>query len=492
MKLIRRFSRLNKTIEGYGYEYSPKKLLAFSLVLLVCSILMGYYYRLNYLSIAALSVFTILLFPSIINAQFRLLSNNDSFEQLSNYMDHMIISFKKNPKILSSMETAYCLVEGKMQRCIGMAIDSIRNDNSDKVYENAFALIESEFPTSRLRTMHRFMLNVEKENSISYQSNIDTLYYDIHNWVTRIYSFQQRIKSAKQSITVSIVISLAIIAYFCQTLAKVSDSVRNTDITSGSFYQFETLVFLMILTGLYVLVHSKLNGIWLVDDLSTKDDEAILEVIRKYDEYDPVKGRRQSIIRSIPFMAFAGFSIYAGSRMLLLLSVMLLAIFITGSSRLQEGRKRRVKKELLKEFPAWLRDVSVNLHNMVGVNAVLRSYDNAPAVMKPFIEQFADRVEKDPVSIAPYDGFFGEFRVPELAASVKTIYSLQSQSREEAQRQVNDLTERNQELIARSEELRLKDTISGISFLAAVPMLAMTGKLMCDMIIVLLQILTAL
>ena len=191
-------------------------------------------------------------------------------------------------------------------------------------------------------------------------------------------------------------------------------------------------------------------------------------------------------------MAFAGFSIYAGSRMLLLLSVMLLAIFITGSSRLQEGRKRRVKKELLKEFPAWLRDVSVNLHNMVGVNAVLRSYDNAPAVMKPFIEQFADRVEKDPVSIAPYDGFFGEFRMPELAASVKTIYSLQSQSREEAQRQVNDLTERNQELIARSEELRLKDTISGISFLAAVPMLAMTGKLMCDMIIVLLQILTAL
>ena len=95
MKLIRRFSRLNKTIEGYGYEYSPKKLLAFSLVLLVCSILMGYYYRLNYLSIAALSVFTILLFPSIINAQFRLLSNNESFEQLSNYMDHMIISFKK-------------------------------------------------------------------------------------------------------------------------------------------------------------------------------------------------------------------------------------------------------------------------------------------------------------------------------------------------------------------------------------------------------------
>ena len=492
MSLIRRYSKLNQTIEGYGYEYNPKKLLLFSLLLLLVSVLMGYYYRLSMPAVAALSVYVILLFPSIVNAQFKLLSNNDKFEQLSCYMDHMIISFKRNPKILTSLETTHGLVDGRMKSCVAEAIEVIRNDNSENVYEKAFGIIEDEFPTSRLRTIHRFMLNVERENSVSYQSNIDTLYYDIHNWVTRIFSFQKRIKNAKLNITISIVISLAVVAYFCQTVAKVSDSIKNVDVTSGFFYQLETLVFLMILTGLYVVVNSRLNGIWLVDDLRTGRNTAIMDTIRKYEDFDSTEARRRSLRLSSPILLSTFLFILTGKRVLLLISILALVFFASGGTRLQQNRRRQVKRELLKEFPAWLRDVSVNLHNMVGVNAVINSCDNAPSVMKPFIEKFRDNVEKDPVSIVPYNEFFGDFRVPELSSSIKTIYSLQSQSKEDAQRQIRDLTERNQDLIAQSEEQRLKDTISGISFLAAVPMLAMTGKLMCDMVIVLLQILTAL
>lgn len=492
LNIINRYRRLNTTIEGYGYEYSMKRMLISSLIIVIGCVFAGYYYRLRPLSIMFLALYVLLLYPTIVIAQFRMLANNDSFEQLSNYMDHMIIAFKRSPKILGAMQETYPMTQGKLRRCLGKAINIIENDNSEDVYYNAFAQIEDEFRTSRLRTLHRFLLNVERENSVSYQANIDTLYYDIHNWVTRIYAFQGRLKQAKLNITISIGIALMIIAYFSQTISKVSDAVKSVEITDGNAYQIATLLFLVVIIGLYVLVNSKLNGVWLIEDMKSQIDDRIIEVINQAESYDVSAMNRKSVIRALPILLIAAGGLYLGSRLVVLIAAGLFLFMASNSSRLQKGRIRRVKKALLKEFPSWLRDISVNLHNMVEVNAVATSYESAPSVMKPFIERFIRNIEEDPVSVEPYDSFFGSFRVPELVTSIKTLYSLQSQSAEDSQRQVNALIERNQELIIRSEELRLKDTTSSITFLSAVPMLAMTAKLMCDMVIVLLQVLMAL
>ena len=143
--------------------------------------------------------------------------------------------------------------------------------------------------------------------------------------------------------------------------------------------------------------------------------------------------------------------------------------------------------ELIKEFPAWLRDVSVNLQNMVVVKAVAESAKEATPLMKLFSERFLVAVERDPVSMNPYNNFFGKFEMPELRTSIKTLYAMHNLSEKDAVRQINDLTVRNQDLISRAEELRLNDSISGIGFLSAVPMLAMSFKLMVDMGVMLIQ-----
>lgn len=492
MKLLKRFKILGTTIHGYGYEYSPRKMMGMSLLIMFLCIVMGYYYKLNKLSVLFLFVFMILLYPSIVRAQFRLIRNNMMFEQLSGYMDYMILSFKRNPKILNAMEETLPLVSGKMKKCLEKAIDTIKTDTSEDVYLKAFEQIESEFQTSRLKTLHRFMLNVEQENSKSYRSNIDTLYYDIHNWVTRMYGFQSRMKESKLSITISILISLLIVAYFCQTVCRLSASIKGLDVVSTNTYQAATIMYLVVVSGLYVIVNSKLNGVWLVEDLKTKDDTRILSVIEKVEGYDVDAGKRKSRRRAIFLVPVIGCGIILNNGIVVIVGIIIFGMIATNSSRMQSSRTSQVKKTLLKEFPTWLREVSVNLYTMVGVNAVAASYENAPAVLKPFIKRFMLNVEQDPVSIAPYDSFLGMFYIPELATSIKTLYSLQSQSTDESQKQINDLTERNQHLIAQSEELRLKDTISSIKFLAAVPMLAMTGKLMCDMVLVLITLTAAL
>lgn len=492
MKLLRRFRILGTTIEGYGYEYSPRKMIAVSIGIMSICIVMGYYYKLNKLSILFLFIFVMLIYPSIIRAQFKLIRNNMMFEQLSSYMDYMILSFKRNPKILNAMEETLPMVSGKMKKCLEEAINTIKTDTSEDVYYKAFDRIEREFRTSRLKTLHRFMLNVERENSKSYRSNIDTLYYDIHNWVTRMYGFQSRIKESKINILISILISMIIVVYFCQTVYKVSSSIEGFDVIGTRVYQAATLLYLVLVSGLYVFVNSKLNGIWLIEDLKSIKDDRILKVIEKAEGYDVDAGKKRSRKRAFCLVPIICLGIVLNKGLFVIVGVVLFAIISTNSTRIYKSRISQVRKSMLKEFPAWLREVSVNLYTMVGVNAISASYENAPTVLKPFIERFMINVENDPVSIYPYDSFLGMFYVPELATSIKTLYSLQSQSSDESQKQINDLTERNQHLIAKSEELRLKDTISSIKFLSAVPMLAMTGKLMCDMVMVLIELTTAL
>ena len=68
-----------------------------------------------------------------------------------------------------------------------------------------------------------------------------------------------------------------------------------------------------------------------------------------------------------------------------------------------------------------------------------------------------------------------------MSTAFKTLYAVQTLSKEDSKKYVNDLIERNQVLIEKAERMRNEDSLAGITFISLMPMLLMSFKLILDM-----------
>lgn len=486
------FKHLSATIKGYGYDYSFSKYMLWVIVTLAAMVGASYVYSLHFMNMLTVTVAAIIALPMIIKAQFSYISNNDRFEQIVNYLDQMILSFKRNPKILEALENTEDLVDGKMKECVQRAIHIIKNDTKSKnVYAKALLVIEKEFRCSRLRTLHRFLMNVENENSTAYHVGLDNLYFDIRSWVSRTYQYQADLAATKKKIVIVMGLSLGIAAFFSYVLQSSQEKMSanyDFNVIDKPVYQIATVIFLLLFIIIFVFLNTKVNGNWLVNDISDVDEgtvENYLNEIKNYSGF--IDNLKQPIIAACfgGLLAFVGVLIH--KKLIVILGIVL-AVFLLLKRKLSYNKKKKtIERELLKEFPMWMRDVAISLNNMVVVKAVRQSLRTAAPILKPFIRDFLREVEKDPVSIRPYINFLGGYNVSELSTAVKTLYSIRILSHEDSQRQVNDLIQRNQELLANAEQLRHQDSIGSVTMISMLPMVILSFKLIVDMGVMLLQ-----
>lgn len=486
------FKHLSATIKGYGYDYSFSKYMLWVIVTLAAMVGASYVYSLHFMNMLTVTVAAIIALPMIIKAQFSYISNNDRFEQIVNYLDQMILSFKRNPKILEALENTENLVDGKMKECVQRAIHIIKNDTKSKnVYAKALLVIEKEFRCSRLRTLHRFLMNVENENSTAYHVGLDNLYFDIRSWVSRTYQYQADLAATKKKIVIVMGLSLGIAAFFSYVLQSSQEKMSanyDFNVIDKPVYQIATVIFLLLFIIIFVFLNTKVNGNWLVNDISDVDERTVENYLNEIKNYSGfIDNLKQPIIAACfgGLLAFVGVLIH--KKLIVILGIVL-AVFLLLKRKLSYNKKKKtIERELLKEFPMWMRDVAISLNNMVVVKAVRQSLRTAAPILKPFIRDFLREVEKDPVSIRPYINFLGGYNVSELSTAVKTLYSIRILSHEDSQRQVNDLIQRNQELLANAEQLRHQDSIGSVTMISMLPMVILSFKLIVDMGVMLLQ-----
>ena len=161
--------------------------------------------------------------------------------------------------------------------------------------------------------------------------------------------------------------------------------------------------------------------------------------------------------------------------------VILAVICLMKPSVSYRSRKKAVEKALVREFPMWLREISVRLNNMIVIRAIEESIEDSAPVLRGFLEKFIEETGKDPTSIRPYNEFLGNYSAAELSTAFKTLYAVQTLSKEDSKKYVNDLIERNQVLIEKAERMRNEDSLAGITFISLMPMLLMSFKLILDM-----------
>lgn len=468
------FKKMQTEINGYGYHYSLKKylltmVLAFLAVAIICN-----FFRLQSTYIVVLLVIFGICFPVLVVTQFRFLYEQKRFRETIDYLEQMIYSFKKKPKILVSLQDVLTLSSGKMKEVIQEAIDYI---NSGMDYKLALKPIEDQYGCDRMGVLHDFLVKVEKQGG-EYQETLNVILSDIQSWTERTYSFQKDRAYVKNTIVISIVVSAFVSGITVLLLSRNSDM---KDILNYRAYQIGTFMLLSVLMLLYLLVQKIMTGSW----LQVKQEENIKQIDRDWKNLQGNHNYKGKIISSLIAAVICSPVLILGfvqqQKFLIIFGIIVECIVLTVPKRGKGTSKSRLTKECENRFPGWLRGLALSLQTDNVYNALVNSLDTAPYVFKAQIQRLVDEIGKDPTSILPYQHFLEELEVPEIHSIIKMLYSLTNLGNEDSVLQINALIERNNLLMDKSERLREEDSVKLTKQMTWIPMLSATAKIFLDM-----------
>lgn len=475
---------LIKEVNRYGYHFSISGfwkfyLLAFASILTICVL---YQLQLPYMLI--IIFFSILISPFIILNTYRNLYEQKRFMDTSNYLEQLLYSFRKIPKISASLQdTLVVFPEGRMHDFILTAMDHIQNkalEEGEDIYRNAFSEIEYHYGCRRMKQVHDFLVKVESFGG-DFTSAVDILLEDRRLWVERVFELEKERKNLKTKITISLLLSFLICGLTMIMLPKDFQTLGNP------VSQCATTALMIGNILIWYIGQKKLSGNWL-DDINENEEE----IKKNYDiamHFDK-PGEK---VKSIGKAALCGIICIAG----ILFDTITLTVLGGGSAVfcfLQPGMKqklarKRIFREIDKAFPVWIMELSLFLQTDNPQVALTKSAVRAPYVLRQDLEKLIDDIQKNPASIGPYLNFMSQFDLPDIQSALRMLYSMSETGTDDFGKQILFLIERNNRLLDKSERMVNEDRISGTGMLVLVPMVTGSLKMMADLGVFLMSLL---
>lgn len=410
------------------------------------------------------------------------------FEEITEYMEQILYSFKRQPKILTALQDTLILFQNDENKvlhdAIQKAIDHIITGKTEgNIYEEAFAYIEEEYGCKRLYKVHSFLIKVENAGGECGDS-IDLLLIDRNLWIDRIYELIASKQKVRINVSIAIGLSFLIIGmaiYMIPSSFGITDNTVSQVVTTA----IVLLNFLIWFGVQKMLAHSLLQA---------DSDTPFKEVKRSYDLV--VHGDKKKLVmkyRIVGFMfAAAAVVLYLSTKNLmfgLMVGVMAL-IMMTQGDRKWKACRKRVIKEIQKSFPEWLLSLALQLQTDNVHNAIDKTIDDAPEIMKEELYKLQREIATDPTALYPYTNFYHDFYISDITSAMKMLYSMAEFGASDAQQQIRFLVERNAKIMDKAESLRMEDELAGISFAMMLPMITGAIKLIVDLALVMFYILT--
>ena len=479
-KSIMSFVTLKNEIESHGFKYSFRSFLLQATGYVIASIAIAYVSKLNLPAILILVVMALVATPYIVRAQFDQMYQIARFQMVVNYLDNVIPIFKNKPLIASAWKEVLDLTEGKMHDLLAEAINYILTNTKDPTPElTAFEIIEKEFPNTRIHSVHQMMYTIVRQNSVSYQQSVDNMYYDVQGWISRTYNFQ---KDLAQRRTKMILLCLLTMGCNCMFVFMYASSEFFAGFTDVLAYQVSTFAFIAVMLLMICLVMIQMNGVWLVND-KIDTESSTYEKAFKRAVLEPNPNPTVPQIAMALMSVAAGCYLYMTTRQLPALAGMCLmgALFAFKNKMDFNAAKKKVQRAMEIEFPIWLRDVALNLQNLTVINSIENSIVTVSPIFAYYINQFIAQIQKDPTKIKPFNDFLDICDAPDIKASMKVLYTLQSLKDDQILEQTNSLIVRNQSMIAKSEQMKNEDSIGAIESLGFLPVAMFSLQMLISM-----------
>ena len=426
-----------------------KKVKYFRKYIYIIAIVVGiaFAYKLELPIVIAIGVITTLLMPMLYKEEKKKSYYKKKFEDLISYMEQMCYSFKKSGKIRPSLIDAQKISDGEMKEIIEEVIVNIDSKMNEDIYEQSLKILEEEYYCKRLISLHEFIIKIEKQGG-EFEEYINIILSDIKEWSDRTELFRRDIDRIRRNVLISIGATLLTCGFMAYLIPK------EYSFTGNIVYQISSMIIILIMLVIYIFVYKKLNIDWLKEESFLNP-----EMVDKY--YDLIMKSQNEKIKFMDKLSI-------------------------------NKVKKRMRREISKVFPDWLRQVALNLQQQTVQSSIENSYDDAPYILKRPIRHLLIDFEEYPIGIEPYDNFLHELNMPEIQSSLKMFYCINELSKEETYKQTNAIIDRNNKMLKQAEEMKNKDRIGLAGTLSAGPMMVGVVKIIIDMVLMILVFTSAL
>ena len=426
-----------------------KKVKYFRKYIYIIAIVVGiaFAYKLKMPIVITIGVVTTLLMPMLYKEEKKKIYYKKKFEDLISYMEQMCYSFKKSGKIRPSLIDAQKISDGEMKEIIEEVIVNIDSKMNEDIYEQALKILEEEYYCKRLVSLHEFIIKIEKQGG-KFEEYINIILSDIKEWSDRTELFRRDIDRIRRNVLISIGATLLTCGFMAYLIPK------EYSFTGNIVYQISSMIIILIMLVIYIFVYKKLNIDWLKEESFLNP-----EMVDKY--YDLITKSQNEKIKFMDKLSI-------------------------------NKVKKRMRREISKVFPDWLRQVALNLQQQTVQSSIENSYDEAPYILKRPIRHLLIDFEEYPIGIEPYDNFLHELNMPEIQSSLKMFYCINELSKEETYKQTNAIIDRNNKMLKQAEEMKNKDRIGLAGTLSAGPMMVGVVKIIIDMVLMILVFTSAL
>lgn len=474
-----KMSNLMDEIYLLGYEISGKNIMFVLLMVAFMCFIVGYLLRLRVEYILLLLLLFLLCVPVMLIAKFRHDFQMKRFNDIVGYMEQMIYAFHKNGKIRSSLIDVHKVSKGTIKQFIGEMIYVIDFDmTTPNIYEKAFAILQNEYDCTRLKILHEYLLNVEK-NGGRVQTTLNIMLEDIREWSERVLTYQ----SDRKNVQGKTLISICCAMMSCGIMVNLIPAEYSAQIIAGPIYQIGTVVCLMLNIAVYVFSSTQVSVSYLDNEMDKNKANDIKKQTEFHANWHKKNHFKTGIIKALmllPLMIGAAyFKMYP-----LVVGIGVSMVFLLIHDFLRKNAYlKNVTNEIKKVFPIWLRNLILYLDtNNVHV-AIRNSYETCPAILKEEVGNFIDNLSNDPVSMRPYLNFLSTYNAPELKLAIHYLYSIATFGSVEMATQLDYLVKQNSKLEITEERIRNEDSLTGFALMILIPMLIAVLKLMLDLVL---------
>lgn len=438
-------------------------------------------YRMNWYVSALVMIVAIMMVPGIVRNYFKELYEMKKFADVDIYLHQIAYSFMRTPKVNLALKDAQMISTGKLRKCIDKAVDELDYGMSEQVYADALGIIEDEYGCARIKTLHRFIINVEERGG-NYKGALEVLIEDFDRWVSNTYKYQKEIKGIKRDISIGIAISMILAAmttFMCNMLDMFSD--HSVSISDTPAYQIASAGFILMCIGFYAFTRRKYGVSWLE---KSREDKQILTDYKKAFGKENVRITVKLIpLWSIILLVAIG-CLLAGNVIVAVSILSCLIVLVVYPFAGKKGALRRVRSDLYEGFTEWLRDLAVSLENKPLLSAIEDTYNTCPVIMRDSLDGFIRQIENNPTDVLPYYLFLKKFNVVDIQAAVRILYSIGELDQDNISETIDVLVRRNNLISEKAEQARYRDMTSIMRFSEYLPTFFVAFKMAVDMMLV--------
>ncbi len=471
---------LQKQIDSYGYHFSMGRYVLFVLTAAAGITGCGMLFSLRWYFVVVTGLVCVGILPFLILDGYKQRYEHKRFLDVSDYMEQILYSFRANQKIISALKDTWALFgSGRMHMVIGQAVDYIEQGKYQReLYREAFALIEQEYPASRLPAIHEYLRMVES-NGGSCSEGIDLLLQDKAVWADNVLLLQEDKRAARTRVIFSLAVTMILAVIFHSVYRSMPEQYA---IVEHPVTQISTTIYLLLNILIFRRASREIAGSWMVQD-NPEEEEKWFRYYHMVMEFDEKTERKKSLILGGGFFTVSFVIWLSGHSAGALLAAAAGGILANQHKMGYRLAYDRVVKEINRVFPAWLMEMALLMQGNNVQVSIEKTIEHAPAVLREELQILSDNLKRKPDSMEPYLNFLTKFQLSSVQSSMKMLYAISESGSGDAQAQIRILVQRNSKMLDKAEKFTNEKNLAGINGVFYLPQVTVSFHTIVNMVV---------